>query len=84
MLADLLQLRIVPPAPEVVAGLLVRGVGYPLGAYLARFRLREVDKDLLPVGFVVVGAEYVAPQSLKARRAGTQHDPTVWQKHYRD
>src|SRR5918994_2363674 len=31
VLADLLQLRIVPPAPEVVAGLLVRSVGYPLG-----------------------------------------------------
>src|SRR5687767_88388 len=80
MLADLLQLRIVPTAPQVVAGLLVRGVGHPLGPYLAR--LREVDKDLLPVGLVVVGAEDVAPPVIESvEEPVPQHDPTVLANH---
>ena len=82
MLADLLQLRIVPPAPQVVAGLLVRGVGHPLGPYLAGLRLREVDEDLLPVGLVVVGAEDVAPPVIESvEEPVPQHDPTVLANH---
>src|ERR671933_908304 len=56
MFAHLLQLWIVPTAAEVVALVVMGGVCRPLRADLARLGFREVDEDLLPVPFVVVGA----------------------------
>src|SRR5918999_1343735 len=83
MLTDLLELRIVPAAPEVVTGLLMRGVGDPLRVDLARrLRLREVDEDLLPVGLVVVGSEKVAPPVIeRVEEPVLQDDPAVLSNH---
>src|SRR5215212_12199282 len=79
MLAHLLNLRIVPAAPEVVPGVVVGRVGHPLGVDLTgRLRLGEVDEDLLPVGLVVVGPEEAAPPVVEwVEEPVLQHHPAV-------
>src|SRR5829696_5129715 len=78
MPAALFEHRVVPPASEIVACLLVRGVGHPLRAHPTGLGFREEDHDLLPVGLVVVGAEKVAPPIVESvEEPVLQDDPAV-------
>src|SRR5919199_6140676 len=82
MLAFLLQLRVVPATPETISGLFVGSVGHPLRKDLAGLRLGEVDEDLLPVRFVVIGAEKVAPPVIESvEQPVLQDDPAVLTNH---
>src|SRR5918992_964602 len=57
-------------------------VRYPLRKDLAGLRLGEVDEDLLPVRFVVVGAEKVAPPVIeRVEEPVLQDDPARLPNH---
>src|SRR4051794_40728495 len=82
MLVDLLEFRVVPTAPETISGLFVGGVGHPLREDLARLRLGEVDEDLLPVSFAVVGSEKIAPPVIEwVEQPVLQDDPAGLPNH---
>src|SRR5215208_2172574 len=76
--AHLLQLRVIPSAAQVVT-LIVRGrVRGPLRPDLTRLGFREVDRDLLPVPLVVVGAvESRAPVVERVEEPVLQNYPAV-------
>ena len=77
VLADLLDLRVVPAAAEVVAGEVVGGVGDPLGG-LSVLRAGEVDAHHLPVGFVVVHSEKPrAPVVKRVEKPVLERGPAV-------
>ena len=62
MLPDELDVRVVPPATQVVAHLVVRGEGDPPGKGRLVALIDQEDRHLLPVGLVVVdSAEGRAP-----------------------
>src|SRR5215211_766389 len=82
MLADLLEFRVVPTAPETISGLFVGGVGHPLWEDLAGLRLGEVDEDLLPIRLVIVGTEKVAPPVIeRVEQPVLQDDPAGLPNH---
>jgi hypothetical protein len=82
MLTHLLQLRVVPAAPDSVAFVFVRGVGRPLRGELAGGRFGEVHEDLLPVRLVIVGAiESRAPVVERVEQPVLQNDPAILAEH---
>src|ERR671932_2156890 len=82
MFAHLLQLRVIPSAAQVVPLVVVGRVRGPLRADLTRLGFRKVDKDLLPVPFVVVGAiESRAPVVERVEKPVLQYYPAVLAEH---
>ena len=78
VLALRLELRVVPPAPQVRALLVVRGGGEPDRLHVAVRQLLQDDEGLLPVRLVVVGAvEGRAPVVHRVEEQVLEHDPAV-------
>src|SRR5215217_5935304 len=82
VLAHLLQLRVIPSTAQIVPSVIMGSIGRPLRADLTRFRLGEVDGDLLPVRFVIVGAiEFRAPVVERIEKPVLQNYPAILAEH---
>ena len=82
VLPHLHDLGVVPAATEVVPRVVVCRVGHPFRVDLPVLRLGEVEKDLLPVGLVVVGAEEPAPPVVEGVEEPVLQDhPAVLAEH---